>query len=1055
MSDRPTILGLDLGAASIGWALLSARAEGDSWRPDGLVAAGVRIFQAGMEGDMESGREESRAKGRRDARLARRQTERRARRLRTVFNALRDVGLLPTYPGLDASSSAGRHETILRLDQEIRESGRLDRLAETIGVHGAADKLPYVLRAAALDHPLEPHELGRALYHLAQRRGFQSNRRSPRRDDEEGVVLSGISQLRDDMARTSSRTIGEHLSRIDPHQQRIRARYTARAMLIDEFEAIWASQQRFHPSILTPELKKRIYHRIFHQRPLKSQSDKIGRCELEPKRRRAPWALLDAQRFRMLQSVNNLRVRNEYGVEYELTPEQRQVLIAELDRKKEVTFDRIRRLLKMPDVTFNLERGGEKRLRGNETNAILAKVFGDRWWEFDLDTRNAIVEDLLSIQKAETLDRRGREVWGLDAEKAREFANTRLPDGHCRFSRRALAKLLPHLEEGLNIQLAIERAYPGHRLVGRAHELLPPAKQVLPDLSNPAVIRTLTELRKIVNAIIKRYGRPAEIHIELARDLRRSRDERQRLQSENRKQEAIRKAAAEEIRAFLNAEPSARDVERLLLAKECEFTCPYTGRKFSMAALFGPEPQVDVEHIIPFHMSLDNSFANKTLCFADENRHVKRGRTPFEAYGNTPRWNDILERVRNFKSRLAGEKLYRFQLHGEELERWLSDFASRQLNDTRYASRLALRYLSLLYGGTADGIDPEGKRRIIVVTGQTTAHIRNWLQLGSILNDGGEKTRDDHRHHAVDAIAIALTSQRTVQMLSIASRNQLLRKGRLYGDPEPPWPTFLEDVRKTISRVVVSPRVERRVRGALHAETYYSPRTEEGAKSPEGRYVHYTKPLADLSRSEVEKIVDPAVRRLVIEALGGGEPKDVFKDEGRLPRFVRRNGTTVPIRKVRIRAKVSVTPIGEGDRQRFVQTSGNHHLEVFEVTDAKGRTRWEGRVVSMLEAYDRVRKGLPVVNREYVPGSRFLFSLVGNPGGDVIELDEPDGTRGLYIVESIWMEGLHARVRIRPLNEANRRSGSPRIQPFVSVLGQRRCRKVCVDPLGNVTYAND
>src|SRR5690606_19174592 len=107
------------------------------------------------------------------------------------------------------------------------------------------------------------------------------------------------------------------------------------------------------------------------------------------------------------------------------------------------------------------------------------------------------------------------------------------------------------------------------------------------------------------------------------------------------------------------------------------------------------------------------------------------------------------------------------------------------------------------------------------------------------------------------------------------------------------------------------------------------------------------------------------VRRLVIEALGGGEPKDIFKDEGRLPRFVRRNGTTVPIRKVRIRGKVPVTPVGEGDRQRFVQTSGNHHLEAFEVTDEKGRKRWEGRVISMLEAYERVRRKVPVVNREY------------------------------------------------------------------------------------------
>src|SRR5690606_41494064 len=95
-------------------------------------------------------------------------------------------GLRPPYPDAARSPSAGRHATILRLDRETRDSGRLDRLAQEIGVQGAADKLPYVLRAAALDHPLEPHELGRALYHLAQRRGFQSNRRSPRRDDEIG-----------------------------------------------------------------------------------------------------------------------------------------------------------------------------------------------------------------------------------------------------------------------------------------------------------------------------------------------------------------------------------------------------------------------------------------------------------------------------------------------------------------------------------------------------------------------------------------------------------------------------------------------------------------------------------------------------------------------------------------------------------------------------------------------------------------------------------------------------------------------------------------------------
>lgn len=1053
MSDRPQILGLDLGTNSIGWALLSARADGGSLKPDGIIASGVRIFQAGMEGDIGSGREESRAKARRDARLARRQTDRRMRRLRGVFSALRSAGLLPNHPDFDTSST-GRHQTILRLDQALRESGRLDELAERIGVDGAADKLPYILRAAALDHRLAPHELGRALYHLAQRRGFLSNRRSTRKDDDEGVVKEGISQLRDDMARTDSRTLGEHLSRIDPHQRRIRKRYTARAMLLDEFETIWASQERFHPDLLTADLKKKIHDRIFHQRPLKSQSDKIGRCELEPKRRRAPWAILAAQRFRILQTVNNLRIIDEDGVESELTPEQRAKLIVFLDERKEATFGRIRTVLKVPNTTFNLERGGEKKLVGNQTNATMIKVFGDRWWEFDLASRNAIIEDLLSIQKSETLERRGREVWGLDDERAKEFADTRLPEGHCRFSRRALTKLLPHLEEGLNIQLAIEKVYPDHRKVDQAYDQLPPVKDVLHDLTNPAVTRTLTELRKVINTILKQYGRPVEIRIELGRDLRRSRPERQRLQTKNRRLEAERKVAAAEIRAFTNEEPKARDIERLLLAKECDFTCPYTGRKFNMAALFGPEPQVDVEHIIPFHRSLDNSFLNKTLCYADENRHVKRGRTPYEAYGDTAKWDEIIERVKRFNSHLSWAKLQRFLLHGEALEEWLADFSSRQLNDTRYASRLALRYLSLLYGGSTDGIDPEGKRRITVVTGATTAHVRNWLQLGSILNDGGEKTRDDHRHHAVDAIVIALTNHRTVQRLSVASREQLLRSGRLYGAPEPPWPSLVDDVRDTISELAVSPRVDRRVRGALHAETFYSQRSEDGRKSTKGKYVHYTKPLADLSPSMVKKIVDPTVRRLVIEALADGAPKDVFKDESRLPHFVKRNGTSVPIRKVRIRDRVAVTPIGKEERERFVQTAGNHHLEVFEVTDATGQKRWEGRIVTVLEAYERVRKGLPVINREYIPESRFLFSLVGNPGGDVIELDEEDGSRAFYIVESIWMQGEYARVRVRPLNRAGA-SNSTRIQPFVNVLNRRRCRKVSIDPLGGVTYAND
>lgn len=208
----PYALGLDIGSESIGWAMLPA----DDPTMAALVT-GAHAFDAGVEGDLESGRDESRAAVRRQARMPRRLLWRRAARMRKLARTLQSAGL---FPPAEVKDPEALHQRLNTLDEEIRAkripSG--DRVAQHL--------LPYRLRALALDEPLTEHELGRALYHLAQRRGFLSNKKAGGKDkkdkEELGEVKAGIIELQRDMDETGARTLGEHFSRLDADQKRIR-----------------------------------------------------------------------------------------------------------------------------------------------------------------------------------------------------------------------------------------------------------------------------------------------------------------------------------------------------------------------------------------------------------------------------------------------------------------------------------------------------------------------------------------------------------------------------------------------------------------------------------------------------------------------------------------------------------------------------------------------------------------------------------------------------------------------------------------------------------------
>ena len=551
-----------------------------------------------------------------------------------------------------------------------------------------------------------------------------------------------------------------------------------------------------------------------------------------------------------------------------------------------------------------------------------------------------MVEDLRSIQKDEALIRRAIKVWGLDKKHAEKLAEIELEPDHCSLSRQALDKLLPLMKQGLPYMTAVAKTYdpPPPDPV----DLLPPVNDALKQIRNPAVMRSLTELRKLVNTIVKKYGKPEIIRVELARELKNPRPVRKEISEKISANEKAREDAAQAILKEVGLQnPNRRDKDKYLLWEECGHFCPYTGKPISMTDLLGPNPRFDIEHIIPLHRGrMEDSFANKTLCDSEENRR-KHNKTPWEAYGADPqRWEEILGRVKKFNNE---GKLRRFQMKEENLAELESSFTDRQLNDTRYASRLAREYLCYLYGAK-HGIDAQGKLRVQVSSGGVTAHIRNVLDLNRVLSEGGQKSRDDHRHHAVDAMAIALSSPATVKILNDAAKRS--QPGhRPFAFVDPPWLGFLDDVRNSILNSVVSHRVSRKVRAALHEETFYSPPKQD----PDGKPCrHVRKPLEKMTKNEIEDIVDPKVKEKVQAKLQELKIKDIkkekpFSNQANLPYLQAKDGRKIPIRKARIRKPDSAFSVGEGARERHVNTGSNHHLEVYEVKDKKGKVNGKAK----------------------------------------------------------------------------------------------------------------
>lgn len=519
-TNKPSYtVGLDIGMASVGAALLSGTR---------ILGLHVRAFdkaETAKEGDPLN-------KIRREARLTRRRIRRRAHRL-------------------------------LRLCRLFKREGLIER-AEPQAFY-LSETSPWTLRAEGLDRRLSGKEWAAVLYHLVKHRGFQSNRKSEASADEKaGQMLSGVSANQKRLQDAGLRTIGEMAARHPDFAANKRNKggdYShtfARSDLEQELAALFQQQRALGNAQATETFEEAVHALLLARRPPLSGENllkMVGKCTFEPAEYRAPKASYSAERFVWLGKLNNMKIQLA-GDTRPLSPEERRVLMELPFTLTKLTFKQVRKQLDLPEqARFNLVSYRQTGKGKDPEDAALfeAKAFHalrkayegvglKLEWQRDavdadrLDTLAYALTCFKDDQESRTyLAQNGIEPAIIEAGLSVSF------DKFVNLSQKALRKILPFLEQGQRYDEAAASAGYHHSLVdmGTAQRGYLPA----PDpetIRNPVVYRALNQARKLVNAIVREYGPPSAVHIELARDLSKPFDERKDIEREQKEFQAAK-----------------------------------------------------------------------------------------------------------------------------------------------------------------------------------------------------------------------------------------------------------------------------------------------------------------------------------------------------------------------------------------------------------------------------------------------------------------------------------------------------------------------------------
>lgn len=866
----------------------------------------------------------------------------------------------------------------------------------------------YKSRYRAINERVELTDLGRIFLLFNKYRGFKSSRKEEnKKDSDEGVVKDQIKWLKGRMIALNCQTVGHYFFKMfeksrelhergewhnadEPYDERgldannqfavlksrgIRreGRHLERALLETEFDLIWQTQCEFYPDVLTDALFDEIKLRtIFYQRPLKSPKKFIGKCAYERDRRTAPIGSLAFQEFRILKQILDLRLTDKKDPDVNNKPlddEQRGTLFLALQDAKSMSFTEAAKVLDLPKTAkFNTDEVGKDGLKGNRLRAALRAAVGVA--EFDelelaLQAEKRPFRNLENLWHALYMSRDDQwlrqtltnpEKWNFDDETADKLLEVGFEAGYGNYSTKVLQKLIPQLKKGVHEREALKKA--GYDVEQNATNR--PLKNRISDLKNnelrnPVVEKATMRVVRLVNQLIKKHDIDPEkltIRIESTRELKKPRQERQKIRTKNLETENRRKNYAafltkygafgavhpdssiitkfelwlelgenqdelKEFQKFLS-DVKNLNIEKYQLWLEQSMKCPYTFETIPLSKLLSAE--IEIEHIIPYSRSMDNSFINKTLCYAEANRQ-KSNQTAFEfmrdkGAGNLRAFKDHIGKV--FKN--SEQKQKRFLQ--EEVK---ADFRPDQLTNTSYIARQIKEKLQ------------EVSRDVQFTTGAATAELRrNWRVSGLLeeviyeeqtgiemwrrfanKNDetnrieienyrtwlaqfGKGKNRSDHRHHALDALVIGLCSPAIVQQISTFHRvREELRiaatdhTGRLFDGLQeyklPRLPLHKSVIREALKQILVASQVNQRllvgqknssklkkgrhtqtvqsVRGALFKETLFGKIQKPQADAFDKNEVFVTRKALtpDLIKGEkdLDKIVDVQVREIL------------------------------------------------------------------------------------------------------------------------------------------------------------------------------------------------
>lgn len=901
--------GFDIGIASVGWAVLE---------PNRIVALGVRAFdkaETAKEG-------ESLNLARRSARLMRRRLYRRAWRQTKVARLLKREGLIA--------------------DVQFFHDQR------------PAPVSPWQLRVDGLDRLLTQEEWARVIYHLCKHRGFHWISRAEEKKagedakGEGGKVKQGLAATAKLMREKGYRTAAEMVLAEFPDAQRNKqgdyGKALSRVLLADEMGILFERQRAlgnphtdegFRAEILgNGDRKSGLF---WLQKPALSGDNllkMLGRCTFEKTEYRAPKSSFTAERHVWLTRLNNLRIVID-GVTRPLNEQERRVALPlPYNQAGDLTHKQLRAALVKAgalDESFRFAKfpyaqSADGKVKDPES-AVLVKL--PAWQELRKQLKDKGLETEWQGMAGAALEgdseRLDRIAWVLsvykdDAEVEHELGKLDLPGGKAmvealgeiRFDKfsalslKALRKIVPHMEAGQRYDEACESAGYHHSQLFKLGEgearYLPPfysgrdknGRMLFNDdmdiPRNPVVLRSLNQARKVMNALIREYGSPASVHIEMARDLSRPMDERNKIkkaQDEYRERNDKDKAA---FAAEFGMPAKSREFEKFQLYREQQGKCAYSLEPLDLHRVLHDIGYAEVDHALPYSRSFDDSKNNKVLVLARENRN-KGNATPYEYLDGA---NDS-ERWRRFVAWVEGNKTYRLAKRTRLLRKNFGaeeakDFSERNLNDTRHICKFfknyVERYLKL-------AVDSESKR-CVVLSGQLTAFLRARWGLMKIRSDSD-------RHHALDAAVVAACSHSMVKRLSDYSRRKELeavREGfvdletgevvnpamhqQLKEHFPDPWPSFRHELKArlhtddpaqlrialeglgtyspdaldTLKPLFVSRAVQRRQGGALHQDTIRS------AKSLNQGQSHVSVQLQKLKASDLDNVV------------GAGDPRN-------------------------------------------------------------------------------------------------------------------------------------------------------------------------------------